>query len=152
MGNCPGADSEDCLASAHLEVMFSSTLNLSDVGKSGEQVSQSNPVISLCISWGRTFPFEEVHSRYRISGYCIGVALFYCLSDERALQIVDRIQRGEVQPDIAVVAELVSRQSMGAGAELLNLAWTVLIISWLIGIADSYRVGRLQGRADVGSG
>ena len=82
------------------------------------------------------------------------VSLYFIVSQmvERALQIVDRIQRGEVQPDIAVVAELVSRQSMGAGAELLNLAWTVLIISWLIGIADSYRVGRLQGRADVGSG
>ena len=69
---------------------------------------------------------------------------------ERALEITDKIQRGEVQLDIAAITELVSNQSAGTDFELLNFAGTVLIISWLIGIADSYRVGRGQAKIDEG--
>ncbi len=81
-------------------------------------------------------------------------ALYFIISErvERALQIIDKIQRGEVQLDVAVITELVSRQPTGTDAELLNFAWTVLIISWLIGVVDSYRVGRVQGKVDVAGG
>jgi hypothetical protein len=61
----------------------------------------------------------------------------------QALQITEMIERGELQPDVAVITELVSRQPVGADARLINIAWAVLIITWLIGIVDSYRVGRL---------
>jgi len=67
---------------------------------------------------------------------------------ERAQEIADRILRGEVQLDFAVIAELVSRQPAGTDTRLLNLAWAVLIISWLVGIADSYRIGRGQANID----
>ena len=40
---------------------------------------------------------------------------------------------------------------MGTEAQLLNIAAAVLFISWLIGIVDSYRVGRAQDKKlDVG--
>ena len=61
---------------------------------------------------------------------------------ERALLIVEKIQLGEVQLDVAAIAELISKQPTGTDAQLLSIAWTVLIISWLIGIVDSYRVGK----------
>jgi heme/copper-type cytochrome/quinol oxidase subunit 4 len=79
------------------------------------------------------------------------VSLYFIIANvvERAQQIVDKILLGEVQPDIAVIAELVSKQPTGADAEFLNYVWTALIIAWLIGIADSYRVGRGQDKADV---
>ncbi len=63
---------------------------------------------------------------------------------EHILQITEMIERGELQPDVEVITELVSRQPVGADARLINIAWAVLIIAWLIGIVDSYRVGRLQ--------
>jgi hypothetical protein len=71
---------------------------------------------------------------------------------ERALLIVEKIQRGEVQLDVAAIAELISKQPTGTDAQLLNIAWAVLIISWLIGIVDSYRVGRMQGKSRVAGG
>ena len=79
------------------------------------------------------------------------VSLYFIISEavERAQEIADKILLGEVQLDVATIAELVSRQPAGADAEFLNLAWTVLIISWLIGIADTYRVGRGQAKIDV---
>jgi len=78
------------------------------------------------------------------------VALYVLVSSavDRALEIVDKIQRGEIQPDIAVITELVSKQSTGTEAQIINIATAVLIIAWLIGVVDSYRVGRLQGRSD----
>jgi hypothetical protein len=79
------------------------------------------------------------------------MALYFIISNtvERALQIADQIQRGKVQLDVAVITELVSKQPTGTDAEFLNFAWIVLIISWLIGIADSYRVGRVQAKVDA---
>ena len=70
--------------------------------------------------------------------------LYFLISGmlERALQIAEKIQLGEIQPDVAAIAELLSRQPTGSDTQILNIAWTVLIISWLIGIVDSYRVGR----------
>lgn len=63
---------------------------------------------------------------------------------ERALQITEKIQTGEVQLDIATIENLVSTQATGGDTRLLNIAAAVFIISWLIGIADSYRVARAQ--------
>ena len=65
---------------------------------------------------------------------------------ERALQITEKIQLGEVPPDVAAITELVLKQPTGTEAQLLSIASIVLIISWLIGIVDSYRVGRPQGK------
>ena len=70
---------------------------------------------------------------------------------ERALQIAEKIQSGEVQLDAATITELVSKQATGTEAQLLNIAAAVLFVSWLIGIVDSYRVGRAQDKhVDIG--
>ena len=71
---------------------------------------------------------------------------------ERALQISAKIQSGEIQPDVAAIAELVSTQPTGAETELANIATAVLVIVWLIGIVDSYRVGRMQDEGVKPSG
>jgi TM2 domain-containing membrane protein YozV len=62
---------------------------------------------------------------------------------ELAVQIADKIQSGEVQLDVAAITELLLRQPTGAEAQLLNVASSVFIICWLIGMIDSYRVGRV---------
>ena len=62
---------------------------------------------------------------------------------EQALKITAMIERGELQSDAAVITEFVSQQPVGADARLINIATAVLIITWLIGIVDSYRVARL---------
>ena len=65
----------------------------------------------------------------------------------RTLQVTDKIMSGEVQPDLATIMDLVSQQSADPGAESLQYVWLVLIGVWLVGIADSYRVGRLQDKS-----
>ncbi len=59
---------------------------------------------------------------------------------ERALQITEKIQSGEIPLDAAIITELASKQATGTEGQLLNIAAAVVFISWLIGIVDSYRV------------
>ena len=80
------------------------------------------------------------------------LALVISRTVERALQIFEKIQSGEVQPDVAAITELVTKQSSGTDANLLNIASAVLIIAFLIGIADSYRVGRAQDKGGAAGG
>lgn len=67
--------------------------------------------------------------------------LYFVISDtvERALRITDKVQSGEVQPNLAAITELVSSQPED---QLLSVATYVLLAAWLGGIVDSYRVGR----------
>jgi hypothetical protein len=90
----------------------------------------------------------------RISGAIIAVAslaAFYLIVSnmlERVRQFADKILSGEVNLDEAAIAELLSRQPVGSESQLLDIAWAVLIISWLIGIVDSYRCGRTQDESE----
>jgi TM2 domain-containing membrane protein YozV len=65
---------------------------------------------------------------------------------ERALQIVGKIQSGDVPLDVTAITKLVSKQSTGTEDQLLNIATTVIFICWIIGIIDSYRIGRGQDK------
>lgn len=72
------------------------------------------------------------------------LSLYFIISKEieRALQIVEKIQLGEVQPDLSAITEMVSMQTMGSDTRLLNIASILLLFFWVIGIVDSYVVGR----------
>lgn len=82
------------------------------------------------------------------------LALYFIISKmvERAQQIADKILLGEVPLDISVITELVTRQSIATGDEYLNYAWAALVIAWLLGIADTYRIARLKSKADTAEG
>ncbi|MCH7790780.1 MAG: hypothetical protein IID31_00665 [Planctomycetes bacterium] len=77
-------------------------------------------------------------------------ALYFIITNmvEMAMQIVEKIQRGEVAPDVATITELLSRQPVGNESQL-DAAWAVLIICWVIALADSYRRGRAQDKSDL---
>ena len=66
-----------------------------------------------------------------------------------ARTITEKIQSGEVQLDTATIAELISQQTTGNEAQLIDIATAVLFASWLLGIIDSYRVGRAQDNGVV---
>jgi hypothetical protein len=70
---------------------------------------------------------------------------------QRALTIVDRVIGGEVPADTAAIAEMVSNSTSGADGFVENIAVVVLVVCWLVGIFDSYRLGVAQekiGRTD----
>ena len=63
---------------------------------------------------------------------------------ERASRISEQILRGEVPYDIEVIFKLAMKHPVGADAQLLKMATIALIIVWLVGIIDSYRIGHIQ--------
>jgi hypothetical protein len=73
-------------------------------------------------------------------------AIYYLMSNavEKAIQISEEIQSGDMQLDVEAITELVSKQSTGAEAQLLNFATYAFIICWIIAIIDAYRVGRAR--------
>lgn len=87
-----------------------------------------------------------------ISGlFLVGASLaatYYLISKavENALQIVKEMQSGGLQLDIMAIAELVSRQSVGAESQLPDIATAAIIICWLVGIIGSYRVGSVRDK------
>lgn len=73
---------------------------------------------------------------------------YYLISKsvEKALQIVEKIENGEVLPDVTAITELLSKQATGNDAQLLDFATYTVTICWLIGVIDSYRVAYLQDK------
>ena len=67
---------------------------------------------------------------------------------ERAQEISLKIQSGEIPLDIARITDAVTKQTTGDGAQLIDIATYLLGICWLIGIVDSFRVGRLLDKDD----
>jgi len=95
--------------------------------------------------------------KYMVGASLAGVsfaAIYYLVAKavETALEITGKIQSGDVPLDIGAITELVSQQSSGADARMLNVATTALGICWLIGIVDSYRAGRAREQSDAASG
>jgi hypothetical protein len=77
-------------------------------------------------------------------------SIYYTMSKsvENAMQIVDQMQSNYGQQDVAAIIDSVSKQPAGSDAYLLDIATAVFVICWLIGIIDSYRVGRALDKKD----
>lgn len=61
-----------------------------------------------------------------------------------AQQIVEKIQNGEIGLDAAAITAVMEKQPPGAESLLIDIATLVLIVSWLIAVVDSYRLGKIQ--------
>jgi TM2 domain-containing membrane protein YozV len=79
---------------------------------------------------------------------CAGIYYLLSKAIEQSMQIVDQIQSGAVQPDMAAITDLVSKQSSGTQAEILNIITIIITICWLGGIIDAYRLGRAKDKIE----
>lgn len=67
---------------------------------------------------------------------------------EKAQEISLKIQSGEIPFDIARITAEVTKLTAGGGTQLADNATYLLVICWLVGIVDSFRVGRLLDKDD----
>ena len=79
-------------------------------------------------------------------------AIYYLIAKavETASEISEKIQSGAVPLDAEAITKLVSQQAGGTDAQMMNVATIALGICWVIGIVDSYRVGRARKKGDDG--
>ena len=78
-------------------------------------------------------------------------ALYYIVSkaSETAMRVVEDIQSGGVPLDATAITALVEKQTAGAESQLINIATLAIVVCWIIGIIDSYRIGLAQDKAST---
>src|SRR5215470_8379674 len=62
-----------------------------------------------------------------------------------AMDIAGKIQGGDVPPNVESISELVSKASQ-RDERSTDIATTILLALWVIGIVDSYREGRARDK------
>lgn len=78
------------------------------------------------------------------------VPLYFVVRDifTKAEQIVAQIKNGEIPLDVTAISESLSSSMAGDATQELNTKMYFMIIIWLIGIIDSYRIGREKAIAE----
>ena len=79
------------------------------------------------------------------------IYLFLSTALEIAHEISFKLQMGEIPLDVARITEAISTQIAAADTGYVDISTYVLAACWLLGIVDSYRVGRLQDKAERSS-
>lgn len=84
-----------------------------------------------------------------LSGIAI-VCLYFLLTAvvDIAQRLSVKIQSGEVPFDITKISELISQQLAGSDGQLGNIPFLLLVICWLVGVLDSFRIGWSQEKID----
>lgn len=69
------------------------------------------------------------------------LSLIYIIADimDRAFDVVEQIQMGNVPPDTATITAMVEQQP---GGEWLGMASYTIVICWLFGIVGCYLLGK----------
>jgi hypothetical protein len=78
---------------------------------------------------------------------CVWVLLSIAL--EKAQEISLKIQSGEIPFDLGRITEEASKLTASSGTLQADVATYLLIICWLAGTVDAYRVGRLKDKDDA---
>lgn len=78
---------------------------------------------------------------------CLGVLVFRAVAI--AGTISDRILMGDIPLDIVRINEEISMQIAAGGSIMVTIATWLLVICWVAGTADAFRLGRLRDRADT---
>jgi len=82
------------------------------------------------------------------------VAVYYWSATalDQAMEIVGKIESGEIPPDSATIEQMVSQQGAALDNPWLHLASIALLVCWVVGILDAYRVGRVVDRETAAGG
>ncbi len=77
-------------------------------------------------------------------------ATYFIVSNavSKALEIAKKIQSERLSLDVNAIAKLVSEQSPGTVGSSLSISTIALVVFWIVGIVDSYRLGRLVEKDD----
>jgi hypothetical protein len=88
-----------------------------------------------------------------IPGALLAIIAIVCLyvitvaTVEVAQEISTKIQTGEIPLDVSEITAALSKQQTDS-ADMVNVSTYLFVICWIIGIIDSFRIGRSQDKAD----
>jgi len=90
--------------------------------------------------------FLKKYSLCALFACTFSVPLYFIISEiiTKAEHIVEQIKNGEIPMNIAAISESLSSSTAGIDTQEINIKMYALVIIWLIGIIDSYRLGRTK--------
>jgi len=77
-----------------------------------------------------------------------GLALIVAKAVQEAMDVVEKFQYGQVPLDPQALSKLLAKSASGADGLVLDIATYGIGLCWLIGIVDSYRIGKRQDALD----
>ena len=72
-----------------------------------------------------------------LAGLYLGLADLF----DQAMGLAEKVESGEIPMNVAAISEAIASQPPDPNAWLVTLAWYAFFFAWVIGIADSFRVG-----------
>ena len=75
----------------------------------------------------------------------VSVACLWVIVDRamrQATLVLDKIESGEIVPEVGRISDLVAQTSNSPGSSLATVATLALAGCWLVGMVDAYRLGR----------
>ena len=91
---------------------------------------------------GHLYLSQRLRGWVLLLGAVAAVAVLVNVAVERAQSIVDRILSGEIPLDEGRIAQAVTDSSQGPDSLLGQAALIGFLACWVVGIVDSYRMGR----------
>jgi len=90
--------------------------------------------------------YLKKHAMFAVFACAFSVPLYFIISEilAKAERVVEQIKNGEIPLDIAAISESLSSSTVGVDSQEFNIKIYVLVVIWLIGIIDSYRLGRTK--------
>ena len=77
---------------------------------------------------------------------CLGALVYRAFAI--AGTISDKILMGEIPLDIARINDEISMQMAAGGSTMVTISTWLLVVCWVAGTADAFRLGRRRDRAD----
>lgn len=95
--------------------------------------------------------------KYAVGGVLITAslaAIYYLLLAivDKATRVSEMILSGEVRLDVISITQALSKQTTAADSQSLKVATAVLVVCFLVGILDAYRLGRASDKIDRAAG
>jgi hypothetical protein len=89
-----------------------------------------------------------------VQGLLLSIVSIVCLyflltiTVELVQQLSVKIQSGEIPMDVAKISDIVLQQIVDRDDQRINMPSLVLLICWVLGVVDSFRIEWLRGHTD----
>ena len=106
-------------------------------------------LLSLLIFPGAGHLYLKKHALGLVLAIGATVASYFIISSvvQTALEVSTKIQNGSIPLEAATIVELVSQRSRDSEGTT-SVAVMTLLVFWVVGILDSFRVGRMLENSD----
>jgi hypothetical protein len=104
---------------------------------------------------GLVFPgLGQVVLKHYKRGFALMLTVLICLvavvvkASQQAVAIIERIQSEGGVIDMSTISNAATQASSASASLIINLLLLLIMVCWIIGVVDAYRIGRKKDMAE----